>query len=119
MRTMLLGLAGAAALTMTAAPATAADSSKGWNGSAAQGDRPDGWRDGGDRGRDRDRRRSRRDVVAWNWPDGDWAYYNNRSFSPDSYNDWWHDRPDRAYPRWMQNNQDCKRLWWSGGGWRC
>ena len=31
----------------------------------------------------------------------------------------WHDRPDRAYPRWMSNNQDCKRLWWSGGGWRC
>ena len=50
---------------------------------------------------------------------GDWAYYNNRSFNPDSYNDWWHDRPDRAFPRWMQNNQNCDRLWWSGGGWRC
>lgn len=50
---------------------------------------------------------------------GDWAYYNNRSFNSDSYNDWWHDRPDRAFPRWMHNNQNCERMWWSGGGWRC
>jgi hypothetical protein len=50
---------------------------------------------------------------------GDWAYANNRSFNSDSYNDWWHDRPDRAFPRWMQNNQNCDRVWWSGGGWRC
>jgi hypothetical protein len=50
---------------------------------------------------------------------GEWAQYNNRTFDSDSYNDWWHDRPDRAFPRWMQSNQDCARLWWSGGGWRC
>ena len=50
---------------------------------------------------------------------GDWARYNNRSFEPDSYNDWWHDRPDRAFPRWVRNNQNCDRVWWSGGGWRC
>jgi hypothetical protein len=50
---------------------------------------------------------------------GDWAEYNNRSFEPDSYNDWWHDRPDRAFPRWVRNNQNCDRVWWSGGGWRC
>lgn len=114
MKMMLLGVAGAAALALAATPAAAGDSSGGWSGSPSHGD----WRDGGDRG-DRDRRRSRRDVVAWAWHDGDWAYHNNRAFSPDSYNDWWHDRPDRAFPRWMQNNQDCKRLWWSGGGWRC
>src|SRR5258705_4383723 len=29
----------------------------------------------------------------------------NRSFDPDKWNDWWHDRPDRAYPRWMSRNQ--------------
>ena len=116
MKTMLLGLAGAAALSLAAAPAAAGDSSGGWNGSP--GGRPGSWSEIGDRDRDR-RRNSRREVVAWNWHNGDWAYHNNRSFSPDSYNDWWHDRPDRAYPRWMQNNQDCKRLWWSGGGWRC
>jgi len=43
----------------------------------------------------------------------------NRSWEADSYNDWWHDRPDRAYPRWMTHNENCDRIWWSGGGWRC
>jgi len=38
----------------------------------------------------------------------------NRSFDPDKWNDWWHDRPDRAYPRWMTHNQDCARRWYSG-----
>lgn len=50
---------------------------------------------------------------------GEWALHNNRSWESDSYNDWWHDRPERAYPRWMATNQDCQRQWWSGGGWRC
>jgi hypothetical protein len=53
-------------------------------------------------------------VGGWGW-DSD----VNRGWEPDSFNDWWHDRPDRAFPRWMQNNQNCERLWWSGGGWRC
>lgn len=54
------------------------------------------------------------------WVDGgEWALYNNRSWQPDSYNDWWHDRPDRAYPRWMLSNQNCERKWWSGSGWKC
>jgi len=38
----------------------------------------------------------------------------NRSFDPDKWNDWWHDRPDRAYPRWMSRNHDCTRPWYSG-----
>ena len=38
----------------------------------------------------------------------------NRSFDPDKWNDWWHDRPDRAFPRWMSRNQDCSRRWYSG-----
>lgn len=66
-------------------------------------------------------RRSRNVVViggGGGWNDA-WALYNNRSFEPDSYNDWWHDRPDRAFPRWMQSNQNCERMWWGGGGWRC
>jgi hypothetical protein len=54
---------------------------------------------------------------------GGWAYggYNdygdydaNRSFDPDKWNDWWHDRPDRAFPRWMTRNQGCERPWYSG-----
>jgi len=57
-------------------------------------------------------------IGTW-YDGGEWALYNNRSWLPDSYNDWWHDRPDRAFPRWVQNNQNCERVWWSGGGWRC
>src|ERR1044071_686488 len=57
--------------------------------------------------------------VVMDWYGGEWALYNNRSWDPDSYNDWWHDRPDRAFPRWVQHNEDCTpdRMWWSGSGW--
>jgi hypothetical protein len=41
-------------------------------------------------------------------------YDANRSFDPEKWNDWWHDRPDRAFPRWMGRNQDCARRWYSG-----
>jgi hypothetical protein len=50
---------------------------------------------------------------------GEWALYNNRSWEPDSYNDWWHDRPDRAYPAWMRRNENCDRRWFSGDTLRC
>jgi hypothetical protein len=45
----------------------------------------------------------------------------NRSWDSDSFNDWWNDRPDRAYPRWIYHNQNCTpdRMWWSGSGWHC
>lgn len=48
-------------------------------------------------------------------------YDANRSFNPDLWNDWWHERPNRAYPRWVQQNQNCTadRMWWSGSGWHC
>jgi hypothetical protein len=41
-------------------------------------------------------------------------YDANRSFDPDRWNDWWHERPERAFPRWMSHNQDCARQWYSG-----
>ena len=75
-----------------------------------------------DRGRRDDRRGRRSDTVVvgdFGYYGGDWALNNNRSFESDSYNDWWHDRPDRAYPRWMSQNQDCQRQYWTGAGWRC
>ena len=58
------------------------------------------------------------------YADGEWALYNNRAFEPDSYNDWWNDRPDRAFPRWVQEQHargtcDSDRMWWSGSGWHC
>ena len=72
--------------------------------------------------RDRDRRRHRRgDTVVigdLGWNDG-WALYNNRTFEHDSYNDWWHERPHRSYPSWVQNNNQCERMWQGGGVWRC
>ena len=74
------------------------------------------------------RRGDRFDCRAFSdgfaYADGEWARYNNRSWDPDSYNDWWNDRPDRAYPRWVQEQQargTCEpdRMWWSGSGWHC
>lgn len=48
-------------------------------------------------------------------------YDANRSFDPDKWNDWWHERPERSFPRWVWRNHDCTedRMWWSGAGWRC
>ena len=111
MRRMLLGLA-AVALTGLAAPATAghepaakgASFSGSFNGHGdghGHGHGHPGFGNGG----------------VW-ISAGEWARYNNEAFKSDSYNDWWHDRPDRAYPAWVRNNRDC-RLYWSGGGWRC
>jgi hypothetical protein len=56
-------------------------------------------------------------ADSWGYPDPDF----NRSWDADSYNDWWHDRPDRAFPRWVQHNEGCPadRMWWSGSGWHC
>ncbi len=86
----------------------------------------DGFRRDGDHRRDHDGDRRHRGsprggdcVSSWTWVDGQWALYNNRGGASDSFNDWWHDRPDRAYPRWVTHNQNCERVWWSGGGWRC
>jgi len=78
-----------------------------------------------------DRRDVRRDgrfrcpfVDGFAYADGEWALYNNRAFEPDSYNDWWNDRPDRAFPRWVQEQHargTCTpdRMWWSGSGRHC
>ena len=74
----------------------------------------------GDRRHDGDhhRRHDRRGenaVVLGDWYGGEWALYNNRSWEPDSFNDWWHDNPERAYPAWMRRNHEhCDRMWWSG-----
>jgi len=63
-------------------------------------------------------------IDSYAYADGEWALYNNRSWEPDSYNDWWHDRPDRAFPRWVQEQRargscEPERMWWSGSGWHC
>jgi hypothetical protein len=89
---------------------------RGFNG----GGRHDG--DGHDRDHHR-RNHDRGDMVVlgdgFGWYGGQWALYNNRTFESDSYNDWWHDQPWRAYPRWMSQNLGCDRRWYSGDVLRC
>jgi hypothetical protein len=85
----------------------------------ADGDRRDMRRDGR-----RDLRFRCPFADGFAYADGEWALYNNRAFAPDSYNDWWNDRPDRAFPRWVQEQRargtcDPDRMWWSGSGWHC
>jgi hypothetical protein len=65
-----------------------------------------------------DNRRHRQRGDSYVWIPDELAYQNNRTFDPSAFNDWWHDTPSRAYPRWVQSGK-CERLWWSGGGWRC
>lgn len=50
--------------------------------------------------------------------------YDDRDWGPESGNGWWNDRPDRAFPRWVQEQRargtcDPDRMWWSGSGWHC
>jgi len=49
--------------------------------------------------------------------DRDWQ--GDSVWRPDSFNDWWHERTWRSYPRWVADNRNCDRRWWSGGTWRC
>ena len=67
-----------------------------------------------DRDHDRGDDRNRGDVFfAYR------EYQGDSLWRPESFNDWWHERPNRAYPAWMARNQQCERQYWSGGGWRC
>jgi hypothetical protein len=128
MRNMLLSLA-ALAIAVPAIPASAesADSVTihrggdhgGWDhhGGDHHGrrhDRFDGRFANGGGGLDP---RARTDVIMESYG-GEWALYNNRSFEPDSYNDWWHDRPDRAFPRWVTAGK-CDRMWYGADVLRC
>jgi hypothetical protein len=139
MRTHLLGLAGAcAALALCSAPAeaqaggafalSASSPGDGAGVRVHRGIRHPGFDAPSDvfqgcaaaRGRHHGSGGASCEISVGTWVNGgEWALYNNRSWEADSFNDWWHDRPDRAFPRWMQANQDCARMWWGGGGWRC
>lgn len=127
MRTILLGLAAPLAAITLPAPALALDpASPQFTAGAAAGvtvhrgiaGRFDSDFGRGRRGHDgfrRDRRRDRDGFVFL----GDREYQGDTAWRHNSYNDWWHERPNRSFPRWVQNNQNCERQWWSGGGWRC
>ena len=129
MRAMLLGLAAPlAAVLVPAAPAQALDpnATQFTAGAAAavtvhrggprhfardlrRGDHD------GDRRRDRRRHRGFGDAVFIY--DRDWQ--GDTAWRADSYNDWWHERPWRSYPRWVRSNEECERVWQGGGTWRC
>ena len=120
MHRALLGLAAFSALLTVSTPSSARDRAYGNRNAATVRFRasPGSGGDlcGSNRPRGRDVCRS---GVAMDWYGGEWALYNNRGWAPDSYNDWWHDRPDRAYPAWMRRNQDCQRQWFSGDVLKC
>ena len=131
MRVHLLRLAAAAAaIAIPAAPATAQayDSSPRAGTYSGGLDTPgafrggEGWRDGGRDHRDRRGRHWRhrdRGDYSFVYYGGEWARWNNHSFEPESYNDWWHERPNRSLPRWTQNNRDCRQQYWTSAGWTC
>ena len=128
MRTVLLGAAALfAAATIPASAHAQRLGESGFTGTTTGGHaavRNRGFgRDDRGRGewrRDRDRARDRRDRFGrsdFYLPYRD--YQGDTLWRPDSFNDWWHERPQRAYPAWMARNKNCERMWWSGGDWRC
>jgi hypothetical protein len=127
MRCVLLGFAALSAALTVSTPAPALDralvgrpTAPADRSAASPAVRGDMCRDSR---RNEGERRGGRDVcrsdVVLDWYGGEWALYNNRSWAPDSYNDWWHDNPRRAYPAWMQRNQDCARKWYAGDTLSC
>lgn len=49
----------------------------------------------------------------------DREYQGDTAWRATGFNDWWHDQPERSFPRWMQNNANCERRWWGGDALRC
>ena len=106
MRALLLAAASLTAATLPASPALADH-----GGSSSASDRSSGFVAG-----DRLQRRGRGfgDVLYI-----DREYQGDTAWRSDSFNDWWHNQPDRSFPRWMQNNGNCERKWWGGDTLRC
>jgi len=118
MRNMLLVLAAGIAAFAIAGPAAAGGSGRDGRSSPNGVFIVSGGGGFGDHHGDRRRRHNDGDSGVW-INGGEWAQYNNRPFEPDSFNGWWHDRPDRAYPAWVRNNQDCAKQWYQGSTLRC
>ena len=126
---MLLGLAAAIAVTALATPAAAGTPGEPFVGYPNANNNPSvfsgggfqvGVGNGGFQNGDRrfDRRSDGSSGGVW-VNGGEWAHYNNRTFSADSYNDWWHDNPNHSQPAWVRNNQNCDRQYFAGDVLRC
>jgi hypothetical protein len=114
MHRLLLTAASAAALIVTSPVAAQSFTSSSFDGSGGRGlsMRPVA---GVHVHRGHDRRGDGFGAGYYSSGYNDYGDYDaNRSFDPEKWNDWWHDRPDRAFPRWMSRNQDCARRWYSG-----
>lgn len=116
MRALLIGVAATiAAFAVPASPATAEGSDGGFVGIPSTSV-DSGFSSSFDNGIRRDRRRLRGTDTILVY---DREYQGDTSWRPESFNDWWHERPNRAYPAWVQRNQDCRRKWWDGSELRC
>ena len=111
MRALLVFAAAAsAALAIPVSPAAAADRDRRFGGIPPTSSGPilgSGFRN--------DRRIRGTDTVMIY----DREYQGDTAWRPESFNDWWHERPERSYPAWMRRNQDCQRAWWDGAVLRC
>ena len=112
MRAMLLAASVVLAAAVPSAPAFAGDHSSGTPRFGVTVHRGDG---GGHHRRGRDNA-----IVdsGGYYYGGEWALYNNRTWESDSYNDWWHDKPERSFPRWVTSGQ-CARQWYAADTLRC
>jgi hypothetical protein len=123
MRVVLLAAAASlAAIIVPAAPALALDPPSAQFAASAHGvsvHRNHPGRFDGDFRRDRrDRdRRHDRDFDGTVFIDREWQ--GDTAWRANSFNDWWHERPWRSYPRWVSSNANCERSWQGGGVWRC
>lgn len=114
MRTLLFAVA---SIALAAPVPAAAQSAPGLQFSARSGGAHQGGFDRRD-GRRHDRR-DRRNNDSIVYYDDYREYQGDSAWKSDSFNDWWHDRPDRAYPRWVTANQNCERKWFAGDTLRC
>jgi hypothetical protein len=130
MKIMLLGLAAAAAVIIPAIPAQAErwsdpgfvaaasvavhKGTSGFDNKAFRRQWTDGRHDGRRHHRGRDRDRFDDSVFI-----GEIYREDNPAWQAEGYNDWWHERPARSVPRWVQNNQNCERQYSTGAGWKC
>ena len=108
MRSLFLAMT-AIAVALPAAPSQAEPTSA--TTASRGGDRHSGFK-----GDHRRRHRGDNDVVFY---DNYREYQGDTAWKSDSFNDWWHDRPDRAYPRWLTANQNCARKWVAADTLRC
>ena len=114
---VLLAAAGLIAAAAVSTPATAqSGAAAGFSGVTVQ-------QSGGFAGSPSFRDGNRHDRRRHRGFDGasyvDREYQGDTAWRSESFNDWWHSRPERSYPAWMTRNQKCERQWWSGNILRC